>query len=330
MERRKLGKTDVEVSAISFGAWAIGGWQWGGTDEKVSLKAIEACPDFGITTIDTAPVYGFGLSESLVGKAVKGKRDKFEILTKYGLKWDQSVGEFFFVSEDNEGKPVNIHKYAGYRSIIEECEASLKRLGTDYIDLYQIHWPDNTTPIEETMRAVMQLMEKGKIRAAGVSNYSVEQMKKAAGAIPLASNQVPYSMVRRDIEDDVVPWCIQNKCSILAYSPLQRGLLTGKITPDYLFNSGDSRPGTPHFKVNNVIKTNDFLNRIKPVADRQGGTLAQLIIKWTIMQPGITVALTGGRNPRQVKENAAAINFEFTEDELQLISSELNKLDLEM
>jgi len=330
MERRKLGKSDVEVSAIAFGAWAIGGWQWGGADQKDAIKAIEACPDFGITTIDTAPVYGFGLSETLVGKAVKGQRDKFEILTKYGLKWDQSVGEFFFITENNEGKPINIHKYSGYKSIIKECEDSLKRLGTDYIDLYQIHWPDGTTPIEESMKAVGLLLEQGKIRAAGVSNYTVDQMEEAAAIIPLSTNQVPYSMVRRDIEKDVAPWCIENECSILAYSPLQRGLLTGKITPDYRFNPGDTRPETAHFKINNIIRTNDLLNKIKPIADRQGKTLTQLVIKWTILQPGITVALTGGRDPEQVEENAAAADVELKEDDLQFIRSELNNLDLEL
>jgi aryl-alcohol dehydrogenase-like predicted oxidoreductase len=330
MERRKLGKSDVEVSIIGFGAWAIGGWQWGGADYNDSINAIHACLDLGITSIDTAPVYGFGYSEKVVGDAIKGRREQFQILTKYGMRWDTSSGEYFFTTKDSDGNELNLHKFSGRASIISECEASLKRLGTDYIDLYQIHWPDQTTPISETMEAVQRLLEQGKIRAAGVSNYSAELMMEAAESITLSSNQLPYSMVRRDIEEDIVPWCLENDCSILAYSPLQRGLLTGKITPDYSFNQGDSRPETPHFKINNIIKTNTFLDKIRPIAVKKGATLAQLVLKWTVQQSGITVALAGGRDARQVKENAEAIQLQITDNEMSFINTELNSLDLEI
>ena len=330
MERRKLGKSEVEVSAIVFGAWAIGGWQWGGADQRDSINAIHSCLDFGISTIDTAPIYGFGLSEKLVGEAIKGKRDRYEILTKFGMQWEGSDGEFYFLTVDNDGVERKVYKYSARESIIRECEESLKRLGTDYIDLYQIHWPDSTTPIEETMEAVQRLMEQGKIRAAGVSNYSVEQMEEAAKWVPLSSNQVPYSMVRREIEESIVPWCIQHDCAILAYSPLQRGLLTGKITPDYQFNPGDSRPETPHFKINNIIKTNAFLDKIRPIAERQDKTISQLVLKWTLMQPGITVALTGGRDPKQVMENAASMQCRINAEEMGFINEALNRLQLEI
>ena len=330
MNKRKLGKSEVEVSPIAFGAWAIGGWQWGGADHNDSIDAIHACLDHGITTIDTAPVYGFGYSEQLVGEAIKGKRDQYQILTKYGLRWDKAIGEFYFATKDSNGVEKLIYRYSGRDSIIRECENSLKRLGTDYIDLYQIHWSDSTTPISETMETVQRLIEQGKIRAAGVSNYSVEQMSEAADVVELSSNQVPYSMVRRDIEAGIAPWCIENDCSILAYSPLQRGLLTGKITPDYPFNPGDSRPETPHFKINNIINTNIFLDKIRPIAEKRRATLSQLVLQWTIRQPGITVALAGARDPKQVRENAGAIQVKISDDEMKFITDELSKLQLEV
>lgn len=303
---------------------------WGGADEKDSLKAIRACLDNGISSIDTAAIYGFGLSEKLVGEAIRGKRDRYEILTKCGMRWDGSKGTYFFTSNDNEGVQREIYTYSGRESIIAECEDSLKRLGTDYIDLYQVHWPDKSTPIEEAMEAFRILLEQGKIRAAGVSNYSVEQMEQASTVVDLASNQVPYSMVRRDIEEDVVPWCLENNCGILAYSPLQRGLLTGKITPDYTFSPGDSRPESAHFKIDNLIKTNSFLEQITPLAEDKGCTLSQLVIAWTLRQPGITVALVGARTEEQVKQNAGAMKVQLSEGELDMINGELDKLKLDL
>ena len=330
MEKRALGKSGLQVSPIVFGAWAIGGWMWGGADKKDSLRAIHSCLDHGISSLDTAPIYGFGYSEQLVGEAIKGKRDSYEILTKAGMRWEGKKGEYFFTTNDNSGKQRDIYTYSGRDSIIAECEDSLKRLGTDYIDLYQIHWPDNTTPIEEAMEAFRVLMEQGKIRAAGVSNYSVEQMERAKSVVELASNQVPYSMVRRDIEKDVVPWCLENNCGILAYSPLQRGLLTGKITPDYPFAPGDSRPETSHFKINNLIQINKFLNKIAPMAEEKGASLSQLVIAWTLRQPGITVALVGARTEEQVIQNAGALDVQLSEDEINTINRKLEKLILEL
>ncbi len=330
MEKRELGQSGVMVSPIAFGAWAIGGWMWGGSDRKEALMAIDACLDHKITTIDTAPVYGFGASEEIVGKAIRGKRDRYELLTKCGLRWEGTSGEFYFTTTDNEGNETDIYRYSGKESIISECEESLKRLGTDYIDLFQVHWPDPTTPIEESMEAMQILLDQGKIRAAGVSNYTMEQMKRAAGAVDLSSNQVPYSMVRREIEQDIVPWCRENHCSILAYSPLQRGLLTGKITPDYPFAPGDSRPETPHFRINNLIKINQFLDGIRPVATEKGITLAQLVIAWTLQMPGITVALVGARNPDQVAQNAGALNVTLSGQEMDLINERLDRLELDL
>lgn len=326
MEYRQLGKSDIKVSVICFGAWAAGGWMWGGTDQNEAVRAIERSIDLGVTSIDTAPVYGFGLSEEIVAQAVSGKRDKVQILTKYGLRWDTTRGLFYFDSQDAKGNFVKINKYSGKQGIVEECEKSLKRLKTDYIDLYQIHWPDPTTPIEETMEAVATLLKDGKIRAAGVCNYSVEQLKTAQKVIPQASNQVAYSMVNRGIENDLVPYCLENNVGILAYSPLQRGLLTGKITDNYQFASGDHRPSTAFFKSENRNRTNNFLQKIKPLADEKGATLSQLVINWTIRMPGITAALVGARNPTQAEENAKIINL--SEEEMNTITHYLRELEL--
>ncbi len=180
------------------------------------------------------------------------------------------------------------------------------------------------------MEAFRILMEQGKIRAPGVSNYSVEQMEQASSVVELSSNQVPYSMVRREIEQDVLPWCLDNNCGILAYSPLQRGLLTGKITPDYPFAPGDSRPETPHFKVNNLIHTNKFLDQIRPLAEEKGATLSQLVIAWTLYQPGITVALVGARTEQQVVQNAGALEVKLSAEEVDIINQKLEKLQLDL
>lgn len=328
MENRKLGNSEIKITPIAFGAWAIGGLMWGGNDDKDALDALEAAFDLGITTFDTAPVYGFGHSEELVGKALQSKRDKVQILTKYGLRWDATVGEYHFSLEDEQGRQHKVHRYAGKTSVIKECEASLKRLKTDYIDLYQIHWPDPTTPISETMEAVEQLLKEGKIRAAGVSNYSVEQVKEAEQVINIVSNQVPYSMVNRDIEENLIPYAREKNIGILAYSPLQRGLLTGKITEDYHFSPGDTRIGNNYFKAENIRRVNDFLDKIKPIAEEKGASLSQLVINWTFRQPGITCALVGARNRKQMEENAKAVSFTLNQEEINRINKYLADIHL--
>jgi len=329
MEYREIGQSGIQASAITFGAWAIGGWMWGGADMNDAIEAIVASYNNGVTSIDTAPVYGQGLSEEIVGMALKQiPRDKVQIFTKYGLRWDTTKGAFYFSSKDNYGNPLDIYHNAGKESIIEECERSLKLLGTDYIDLYQIHWNDPSTPIEETMEAILRLQEQGKIRAAGVCNYNVEQMKVAEKGIKLASNQVPYSMVKRDIEKDVVPYCIENKKSILAYSPLQRGLLTGKIKPGYRFGENDTREGSKFYKDENVNRVNALLNELSPLAEIKNATIGQLVIAWTIQQPGITIALVGARNANQAVQNAKAIDIKLADEEIKFINSKLAALKL--
>src|SRR6266700_7887333 len=182
MEYRQLGESSIKASAITFGAWAIGGWMWGGADRRDAVEAIKASYNEGVTSIDTAPAYGQGLSEEIVGEAIRGiPRDKIQILTKFGLRWDTPQGEFYFNTKDNAGKDISMYKYASREGVIKECEDCLRRLGTDYIDLFQIHWPDSTTPVSETMEALVQLQKQGKIRAAGVCNYSVALLQEAAG-----------------------------------------------------------------------------------------------------------------------------------------------------
>jgi len=330
MELRTAGKSKIKLSVISFGTWAIGGWMWGGRDDDAAINAIRAGIDHGITTIDTAAVYGFGHSEKLVGKAIKGKRDRIQLLTKFGLQWEGTKGTYHFTSQDNSGKPIDIYKYGGKERVIEECEESLKRLGTDYIDLYQMHWPDPSTPISETMEALDQLIQQGKIRAAGVSNFTLDQVDESLKNIPIAVNQVPYSMVNRDIEKDVIPFCIKNEVGILAYSPMQRGLLTGKITPDYVFKPGDHRPSTPFFKKENIELVNKFLEQIKPIADQHKASLAQVVINWTMNQPGITSVLAGARNPKQIIDNAGAMAFQLSDDEVKHINKHLDSLKLNL
>ena len=321
METRKLGQSDLEVSVLAFGAWAIGGWLWGGADSKEAVKAIETAVDHGMTTIDTASVYGFGLSEKLVGKAIKGKRVQVQILTKFGMSWDEKRGFFFFSSKDSSGKDVEIYRHASKEKVLSDCDDSLRRLKTDYIDLFQIHWADPTTPVSETMEALEILIKKGKIRAGGVCNYSVELMKEAVTSFKLASNQVPYSMVNRNIENEIVPYCIENNIGIFAYSPLQRGLLTGKMKPGYIFNDGDSRPSTPYYKEPNFSNILGLLDEIKPIADDRKVTLSQLVLNWTIRQPGITCVLAGARNPSQVLDNIGATGFNLTDEEISRINN---------
>jgi aryl-alcohol dehydrogenase-like predicted oxidoreductase len=329
MEYKTLGQSGIKVSELAFGAWAIGGWMWGGADSKDAIKAIETAVDHGMTTIDTAAVYGFGLSEELVGKATKGKRTKVQILTKFGLTWDGKKGEFFFASQDNAGKDVNIYRFSSKEKVISDCDQSLKRLGTDYIDLYQIHWADPTTPVSETMEALEILVKKGKIRAGAVCNYSLDLMNEAEKKFPIASNQIPYSMVNRGIEKDIVPHCIEKNIGILAYSPLQRGLLTGKIKVGHHFNDGDTRPTTIYYKEPNLSRILQLNDNLKNIADVRKVTLSQLVLNWTIQQPGITCALAGARNATQVLENVKAADFRLTKEEINNINKLLTELKLE-
>jgi len=329
MKRKTLGTSTVTVTPIAFGAWAIGGWMWGGAEDAAALRALKASFDAGITTIDTAPIYGFGKSEELVGKAMAGiARDKYEILTKYGMNWKTNQGEFYFDTTDNNGKPTKVYKYSSKAAVISECEDSLRRLKTDYIDLYQIHWADTTTPISETMEAVATLIQQGKVRAAGVCNYSAAQVNEALKTVNIVSNQVPYSLVNRGIEKDLVPQAVQKQLSIIPYSPLQRGLLTGKIKPGHVFGPGDTRENNKFYKDENIASVNAMLETLKPIAEKHKATLTQLIINWTTRQPAMDCVLVGARDEKQVTDNVRALDFVLSDEELNAIVKAVNALAL--
>jgi Predicted oxidoreductases (related to aryl-alcohol dehydrogenases) len=316
MLTREIGRSGIRASAIGLGTWAIGGWMWGGTDEGEAIAAIQTALDEGVTLIDTAPAYGQGLAEEIVGKAIRGRRDKVVLATKCGLVWHTTKGRHFF---DYEGRPV--HRYLGRDAIFYEIEQSLGRLGTDYIDHYITHWQDPTTPTEETMDALEELKRQGKIRSIGASNVSPEELKAYVAAGQLDAVQEEYSMVERRIEKTLLPICAEHGVSVLSYSTLALGLLSGKIGPDRKFTGDDQRRNHPRFSVANREKVARFMAEIAPVVDAHGATPAQVVIAWTLQQPGITFALCGARNPRQAAENAAAGRLRLTADELAQIDA---------
>lgn len=326
MEYRKLGNTELELSAITYGAFAIGGTMWGGNEKKDSIASIHASIDNGVTTLDTAPFYGFGLSEEMIGEALKSQnRSKVQILSKFGLVWDgsnQGKGEFFFDAEDN-GKNIPVYKFASKANIIKEVEESLKRLQTDYIDLLQIHWPDATTPISETMEAMELLIQQGKIKAAGVCNYNAAQIQEAQKTIQLASNQVSYSMLNRSIEADLVPLTIAQNIGIIAYSPMERGLLTGKYFTDSKLKDNDHRNG--YFSQFDLQKVKTLVEELSSLANSKNVTLAQLVLRWTTLQKGITIVLAGARNAEQAISNAKAMDFDLSASELDFINQAISK-----
>lgn len=330
MKKRILPGTEIEITPIVFGAFAIGGWFWGGADENQASAAISAALDNGINAIDTAPVYGMGHSESLVGKAIHDRRDQVVILTKFGMRWDRTDGTAVFDTKDNAGTAVKVYKFAGKASVIEECERSLCRLQTDYIDLYQLHWPDVTTPIAETMEALQTLQQQGKIRAAGVCNCPRDLLQEARKCFAIATDQIAYSMVNRQAEADLIPYCIEKGVGILAHTVLQKGLLTGKIEPGHRFNAGDHRPQTPYFKEVNIERICDALRSFEEIADDHHASLAQLAVNWAMHRPGISAVLAGARSPEQVLDNIGAAEFCMSAEERMQIEHTLDHLELEL
>lgn len=318
MIKRRIGTSDVSITPITLGAWAIGGAMWGGNDASDSMDAIKASIDNGICSIDTAPVYGMGASEELVGKAIKGyDRDSLQILTKFGMIWDRQKGDFAFERADNAGHPRKIYRYGGYENAIQEVEASLKRLQTDYIDLIQLHWPDSTTPIQETMEAMQKMLDEGKVKAIGVCNYSAAQLKEAQQTVQLASNQVPYSMLNRKIEQEVVPFAADEDISIIAYSPMERGLLTGKYSATATFAADDHR--TEYIKKFDMHQVGLLTQNLADMAAGYHASVAQLVLAWTASQPMVVAALAGARNARQAIENAQAMQLTLSdEDRVQI------------
>jgi len=324
MRYRPLGQSGIEASVVALGAWAIGGWYWGGTDETQSIDAIHAALDAGINFIDTAPAYGLGRSETIVGKAIAGRRDQVVIATKCGVVWHTQEGKPHIQQHNKQ-----TYRYLGAESIRYEIEESLRRLQTDYIDLYQTHWQDPTTPIEETMEALLELKEQGKIRAIGVCNATADDMERYRKLGPLDSDQERYSMLDQHIEEEQLPYCRNHGIAVLAYSPLEQGLLTGKVTTEREFAEDDWRTEKPGFDMDSRRRINTMLKEdFQPIADRHGLTCAQLAIAWAIAQPGLTHALVGARNVQQATENAAAGDVILTPAESDAINQAVRKRGL--
>lgn len=330
MKLRKLGNSDIEVTPVIMGSWALGGWLWGGTEHNDAARAINESIDAGINCIDTAPAYGFGLSEELVGQAIRDRRDKVLIATKCGLVWDERSGSTpFFETRDNRGKPLRINRCLRKESIMKECDESLRRMKLDTIDLYQCHWPHAETDIEETVDAFLELKDRGKIRAFGVSNFSVAQHEKWLNHGPLASSQPKYSLLSREIENDVLPFCRENKIGVICYSPMEMGILTGKITLDHAFPDSDTRKNRPWFQPEKRREVLEALKKIKPIAEKHNATPGQIAVAWVFHQPGVTAAIVGARNGEQARSNAFAANISLSTEDLAGIRAVFDPLKLD-
>lgn len=308
MKTRPLGTSGLSASVVGLGTFAIGGWFYGGADEAASISAIQVSIDNGVNLIDTAPIYGFGRAEEVVGKAIHGRREKVLLATKAGLVWEGSEGEFF-MNADEKWPTSGPSTYAVYKnlkphSIVREVELSLKRLRTDRIDLYQTHWQESTTPIEVTMEALAKLKQQGKIRAIGVSNVTVPQLR-AYGQV--ASAQEKFSLIDRGIAaNGLLDYCVDHDIAILSYFTLEQGLLTGTLDPEREFAVGDMRRNDPKFTAENRRRVRALLAGFAPIADRYEATVSQLMIALTAAQRGITHVLIGARNAQQAEQNAAA------------------------
>jgi methylglyoxal reductase len=328
---RPLGSSGIEASVIGLGAWAIGGWQWGGTDEKLSIKAIHAALDSGVNLVDTAPVYAFGYSEEIVGKAIKDRRNSVILATKCGLVWNVKKGLHHFNADSKQINPGSsekqVYRYLAADSIRNEVEQSLKRMRVDHIDLLQTHWQDPTTPIAESMEELLKLQKEGKIRAIGVSNAATEDMDEYRKTGSLDVDQELYSMLDRSVEQTTLPYCEKNDIAFLAYSPLGKGILSGKIGQEYTFKDGDLRSTHPRFTLENRALVTKMIERLQPIADDMGVTMAQLCTSWTINQSGCSHALSGVRTPEQAVQNAAAGEIILNDEVLDIMARAIKQFE---
>lgn len=292
MQKRTLGKNGPELTVIGFGSWATGGpWQfgWGPQDDDKSIKAIRKSLEGGINWIDTAAVYGFGHAEEVVSKALGNMRKDVFIATKCGRTWDGKGNNF------KNLKPESIRR---------EIEDSLRRLNTDYVDLYQIHWPDTETgtPIEESWDIMKEIKDEGKARFIGVSNFDIELMEKCRKICPIQSLQPPYNLIRRDVENDILPYCLENGIGVIPYSPMQSGLLTGKFDLSRLA-ADDWRRNNPIYQEPNLNRHLAFVESLRSVAEKKGATVGQIAVNWVLANPAVTSAIVGSRSPQQAEEN---------------------------
>ena len=301
----RLGKTDLEVSAIAFGTWSFGG-DWGAFDADEAKKTVARALDLGITFFDTAQGYGFGASERLLGEALWSRvpRDRVIVATKGGLRKDGDT----------------LQRDASARWLREGVDSSLRNLRTDYIDLYQVHWPDPKTPVEETGRVLADLVREGKIRHAGVSNYSPRQMTDLAQYGPVETDQPPYHMFHRDIEAEILPYAERNDIGVLVYGPLAHGVLSGTMTPQTTFPAGDWRGSSADFKGEKFARDLEVVDRLKQYAAAHEITLPQLAIAWAISNPAVDVAIVGARHPEHLNDPASAAD-------IRLGSSDRDEID---
>lgn len=306
MERRPLGDSGFFVTPIALGAWAIGGTveTWGHVDDRESIAAIHQAIDSGINLIDTAPIYGLGHSEEIIGRAIQGRRDSVVLATKCGLMPPRSKTDL---------PP----RCLARTSILRECDESLRRLRTNVIDLYQCHWPDPNTPIRETMEALTSLREQGKIRVIGLSNFSCEEIAAAREFGPIHCLQAPFSMIRRRAAADLLPSCVEHRMSVLAYSPLAKGLLTGKFRIDSRLEGIRSRDAD--FMGQRFARSLRLVEELKPVAERHGKSVTQVVINWTANHFGITSVIVGAKRPSQVVENVGGIGWSLTNEDRSTI-----------
>ncbi len=317
MEKRELGWTGEKITTIGMGSFALGGnnWRfaWGAQDDEDSISAIRRGLDLGVNWIDTAPVYGFGHAEEVVGRAIKGRRNEVFIATKCGRVWQEG---------SPDPKP-NLEA----ESVRNEIDASLRRLGTDRIDLYQIHWPDPEAKIEEAWAAIADAVKAGKIRYAGVSNFSVAQLERVGAIHPVASLQPPYSMLRREVEAELLPYCGKHRIGVVVYSPMQMGLLTGAFNRERFaaLPEDDLRRRNPQFQEPAFGATLELVGKLGPIAKRLGITLAQLSLAWALRKPELTSAIVGARKPSQIEETAPASGVKLSESdaaEIELLLAE--------
>ncbi len=315
MRTRRLGNTDLELTVVGLGTWAMGGsWQfgWGPQDQGEAIAAILKAIDLGINWIDTAPIYGCGHSEELLGIALKKTKIRPIIATKCSLLWNEKKEKIGCLKAE---------------SIRKECEASLKRIGVDVIDLYQMHWPDPETDIEEGWGEMARLQKQGKVRYIGVCNYNKGQLDRVRKISPVASLQPPYNMNNRGVEKELLGCCEKNNIGVVAYSPMQRGLLTGKFSKQYLATLApdDHRLKSRDFQEPEFSATLELVDKLRPIAERNKRTLAQLAIAWVLRRPEVTSAIVGARKPSQIEETAPAADWILNKNDI----AEIEKLLVE-
>ncbi|MFQ5931116.1 MAG: aldo/keto reductase [Nitrospiraceae bacterium] len=307
MEYHQLGETGLMASVIGVGTWVMGGWMWGGAEDLDSLATLRRAIELGINLIDTAPIYGHGRSEELVGKAVaeSGRRESVVLATKVGLAWNR--------------EKTRVWRNSSQSHITREIDDSLRRLRTDWIDIYQVHWPDTKVPFEETMDALLDLQRLDKIRFIGLSNFTIDQIERCRAVGPVHVLQPPYNLFEREIEDRELAYCRDHRIGTLIYGPLCRGLLSGKYRGAETFTSGDIRQLDPKFQGDRFRTYVACVERLKEFAVRRGKTVGQLAIRWCLEQPGVSVALCGARHPDQLDENAGAAGWSLSADDLDEI-----------